>query len=52
MTADVMPSLLRDVACVIPHAEEGPELRGLLRLRVMAEQCAVQPESWLVWLDD
>lgn len=37
---------------VIPHAEEGPELRGLRRLPVMAEQCAVQPGSSLVWLGD
>lgn len=52
MAAAAMPSLLRDIANVIPHAREGSELRGLLRLRVMAEQCAAQPGASLVWLGD
>jgi hypothetical protein len=42
MPSSVMASLLEDIAIVIPVAREGYELRGLLRLRVMAEQCAAQ----------
>lgn len=52
MKADVMPSLLRDIANAIPLATGGTELRGLLRLRVMAEQCAAHPGTSLVWLGD
>jgi hypothetical protein len=52
MAAAAMPSLLRDIANVIPHAREGSELRGLWRLRVMAEQCAAQSGASLVWFGD
>jgi hypothetical protein len=52
MSSEVMPALLGDIAKVLPLAKEGPESRGLLRLRVMAERCATQPGSTLVWFGD
>jgi hypothetical protein len=52
MPSEVMPAFLDDIAKVLPLAKEGPESRGLLRLRVMAERCATQPGSSLVWFGD
>lgn len=52
MRAEVMGALLGDISKVLPTANAGSELRGLLRLQVMAEQCARDPESVLVWIGD
>lgn len=52
MSADAMPVLLHDLALAIPLAKEGPEKRGLLRLKVMAEFCAAHEGSSLLWRGD
>lgn len=52
MNADGMAALLDDIAKVIPEANEGPELRGLLRLQVMAETFERAHGSVMVWLGD
>lgn len=52
MRADRMGGLLEDIATALPHAKPGPELRGLLRLQAMAQVCAKQPDSVMVWLGD
>jgi hypothetical protein len=53
MPSALMGELLAEIAKIIPHAKAGsPELRGLLRLRVMAEECARDPDSVLCWRGD
>lgn len=52
MHGDRMAALLEDIVKAIPEAKAGPELRGLLRLQVMAEACAADPNSKLVWMGD
>jgi hypothetical protein len=52
MQADVMEQLIADIASILPVAKAGAELRGLLRLQVMANRCANDPGSRLVWLGD
>jgi len=48
----VMARLIADIARALPMANDGPERRGLLRLRVLAEECSRLPESALVWVGD
>ena len=50
--SEVMPALLNDIATALAVANDGPERRGLMRLRVMAETCASNPGSMLIWLGD
>jgi hypothetical protein len=45
-----MGELLDEIAMTLAVAREGSELRGLLRLRVMAERCTKAPASTLVWI--
>ncbi|WP_353951998.1 hypothetical protein V6K52_00745 [Knoellia sp. S7-12] len=52
MAVDVRTALLADIEQAIPEAKPGPELRGLLRLRVMAETCRGTHDSVMVWLGD
>ena len=52
MHPDHMAALLEDIAQVLPRAKAGPELRGLLRLQVMAKACAADPDSAMVWIGD
>lgn len=52
MAADVMPGLLEELLLVVPLAKDGPEKRGLLRLKVMAEHCAGREGSSLLWRGD
>jgi hypothetical protein len=52
MPFEVMPGLLDDIAKALAVAKDGPERRGLMRLRVMAESSASTPRSMLMWLGD
>jgi L-ascorbate metabolism protein UlaG (beta-lactamase superfamily) len=52
MHGDDMAQLLEDIDAVPSHAKAGPELRGLLRLQVMAQRCADDHGSRLMWLGD
>jgi hypothetical protein len=52
MGAERMAGLLEDIASVLPIAKPGPEFRGLLRLQVMAQVCAREPDSVMVWMGD
>lgn len=52
MRSGEMAALLADVVKVIPEANAGPELRGVLRLQAMAQTCERTHDSVMVWLDD
>lgn len=52
MPSGVMARLIADVVTALPLVNDGPERRGLLRLRVLAERCSRLPESSLVWIGD
>lgn len=52
MASNAMPHLVRDLLQVLPLAKDGPEKRGLLRLKVMAEQCAEREGTSLWWRGD
>ncbi len=53
MGSELMSGLLGDIATVLPLAKAGSsEMRGLLRLRVMAEWCASRPSASLIWTGD
>ena len=52
MPSGVMARLVADIARALPMAHDGPEKRGLLRLRVLAERCSRIPGSALVWVGD
>jgi hypothetical protein len=47
-----MPELISDIDRLLPTAQEGPEQRGLLRLRAMAERCAHTADGSLVFIGD
>jgi hypothetical protein len=47
-----MAGLLDDIADVRPIVMPRPEFRGLLRLQVMAQVYAREPDSMLVWMSD
>ena len=52
MPSGVMGRLIADCVRALTVAEDGPERRGLLRLRVLAEECSRDPESALFWIGD
>ncbi|WP_433300419.1 hypothetical protein ACQP2F_08980 [Actinoplanes sp. CA-030573] len=52
VTRDKMPQLISDIDRLRPLARTGPERRGLLRLRALAEQCATTPGTSLMFLGD
>lgn len=52
MSPSSMDSLIADVEAALLVAKAGPERRGLLRLQVLAECCAVMPGSTLNWKGD
>jgi hypothetical protein len=52
MRPDRMRLLLADIELALPAAKPGPERRGLLRLKAMAETCAALPKSTMVWIGD
>lgn len=52
MPSAVMARLIADCARALALATDGPERRGLLRLRVMAEECSRRPDSTLYWTGD
>lgn len=52
LPSGVMGRLIADCARALTVAKDGPERRGLLRLRVLAEECSKDPESALFWFGD
>ncbi len=52
MPSGVMARLISDCVRALAVAKDGPERRGLLRLRVLAEECSRRPESALHWIGD
>ena len=52
MPSMVMGRLIADCVCALRVAQDGPERRGLLRLRALAEACSGDPESALFWIGD
>lgn len=52
MPFGVMAGLIADCARATAVAHDGPERRGLLRLRVLAEGCSRRPGFTLVWTGD
>jgi hypothetical protein len=52
LPSGVMGRLIADCGRALKVAKEGPERRGLLRLRVLAEECSRDPESALFWVGD
>ena len=52
MPSGVMARLIGDTVLALAMAEDGPERRGLLRLRVLAEECSTRPMSALHWVGD
>jgi hypothetical protein len=47
-----MPDLISDIDRLLETTQHGPEQRGLLRLRAMAERCAQTPDGSLVFIGD
>lgn len=47
-----MDELVDEVDRLIPLAKDGPESRGLFRLRVVAVECRSRPGSRLIFLGD
>jgi hypothetical protein len=47
-----MPPLIAEIGTLLAAARPGPEQRGLLRLRALAETCAETPGSVLVFRGD
>ena len=52
MPSAVMARLISDCVQALALAKEGTERRGLLRLRVLAEECSRRPGSALYWIGD
>jgi hypothetical protein len=52
MPSGVMPRLISDCVHALAVAKDGPEHRGLLRLRALAEECSRRPGSALHWIGD
>jgi hypothetical protein len=48
----VLGQLIADCTRALTVAKDGPERRGLLRLRVLAEECSRDPNSALFWIGD
>lgn len=47
-----MPDLISEVDRLLPMAHPGPERRGLLRLRALAQRCATTPDTSITFLGD
>ena len=52
MASGDMARLIGDCDRALPAAKDGPERRGLLRLRVLAEECSRRPATALHWTGD
>lgn len=52
MPSGVMARLIADCVQALALATDGPERRGLLRLRVLAEECSRRPDTALHWVGD
>jgi len=52
MASVEMPGLLRDVDLALGDADDGPETRGLLRLRALAGLCRDDASTFLVFIGD
>ncbi len=47
-----IPNLISEVDRLLPLAQPGPERRGLLRLRALAQRCATTPGTSIAFLGD
>ncbi|GAA2032244.1 hypothetical protein GCM10009740_22870 [Terrabacter terrae] len=47
-----MPGLLRDIELSLDDAKDGPEMRGLLRLRALAGLCRDDASTYLIFGGD
>ncbi|WP_200211093.1 hypothetical protein [Micromonospora coerulea] len=52
MPSAAMRPLLQDIDTAMTAAKDGPKLRGLMRLRVLAENCLAHEGSVLVFMGD
>lgn len=52
MTSVEIPGLLRDVELALGDAKDGPEIRGLLRLRTLAGLCQDDASTCLIFVGD
>lgn len=52
LASGAMGQLIADCVRALSVAVDGPERRGLLRLRVLAEECSRDPGSALYWVGD
>ena len=52
LARDLMPGLITEISALLSQAHTGPESRGLLRLRALAEACAATPDTTLVFRGD
>lgn len=52
LVPDLMPGLIAEISALLSEARTGPESRGLLRLRALAEACAETPDATLVFRGD
>ena len=52
LPSGVMGQLIAECARALTLAKNGTERRGLLRLRVLAEECSRDPNSALFWIGD
>ncbi|MFE9207401.1 hypothetical protein [Micromonospora sp. NPDC007230] len=47
-----MPQLLSEIERLLPFARQGPERRGLERLRILAEVCATMTDASIAFVGD
>jgi hypothetical protein len=52
LPAGAMPQLIREVDRLLSHARPGPEHRGLLRLRTLAQACGQTTQGVLIFIGD
>lgn len=52
LPSGVMGQLIADCTRALEVAEDGPERRGLIRLRALAQECSRRPDSALFWIGD
>ena len=51
-TSDVMPELITEIDRLLRLSRDGPERRGLDRLRTLATECTDMPDGQLVFVGD
>jgi hypothetical protein len=52
LAPDLMPNLIAEITVLLSQARTGPESRGLLRLRALAEACAEISDATLIFRGD